>query len=94
VTADCVNRVLAERDRITGLLHAADVTRVQQQRAAEKVKSAGLDGLAHGKTQAERFAGFNEYMRGEAQFAKTLADYVARSNELRAAQKRHPLGVC
>lgn len=93
-TADCVNRVLADRDRIMGLLHDADVTRVEQQRAAEKVKSAGLDGLAHSKTQAQGVAAFAEYKRGEAQFAQTLADYVARSNELRAAQKRHPLGQC
>jgi hypothetical protein len=93
-TADCVNRVLAERDRITGQLHEADVTRVQHQEAAEKVKTAGLDGLAHAKTQQQGLAAFALYMRGEAQFAQTLADYVARSNELRAAQKRHPLGVC
>lgn len=92
--ARCVNTSLAARDAITGQLHAADVRRVEGQKDAEKVKSAGLNDIAHATTQAQGVAGFHRYIDGENQFTKTLDDYITESNRLRAAQLRHPLGRC
>lgn len=93
-TADCVNRVLAERDKLTGELHAADVTRVSKQKAAEEVKKRGLGALAAAKTKPQGRAAFAEYSRGELLFQKTLTDYIATSNRIRAEQLQHPLGKC
>lgn len=92
--ATCVNTVLAARDEITGQIHAADVDRVEGQRAAERVKSDGLNQLARATTQAEGIAGFRRYTDGERQFTKTLVDYINESNRLRAEQLKHPLGQC
>lgn len=92
--ARCVNTSLAARDALTGQLHAADVKRVQGQKDAEKVKTDGLNQIAHATSQAEGVAGFHRYIDGERQFTKTLDDYIAESNRIRAAQLRHPLGQC
>lgn len=93
-TADCVNTVLGERDKITGKLHEADVMRVEAQNRAESVKTKALKDLAAATDRASSTQAFADYSRGEALFQKTLRDYVATSNRIRQEQLDTPLGKC